>query len=78
MDPRVPEVAQFLALVAGLSLIASVAVWAGILRGPFLQRLDGGRASNVGPAELAMQALVLAFGLSALAALLTIVGWIYR
>ena len=72
------EVARLLGIVAAVSLIASVGVWAGILRGPLFERLDGWRKSNRAPAELAIQALVLALGLSALAAVLALVGWIYR
>jgi hypothetical protein len=71
-----PEAARNLALLSAVLLIASVAIWTSFLRGPLLQRLDGLRASNEAPAELAIQALVLAFGLSAVAAVLAIVGWI--
>jgi hypothetical protein len=47
-----------------------------LLRGPLLQRLDGQRASNAAPAPLAMKLLMAAFGVSAVAAVLAIVGWI--
>jgi hypothetical protein len=70
------EAAQFLALCSVALLMASLAIWAGMLRGPLLRRLDGRRAANAGPAQLAMQALLLAFGLSAAAAILAIAGWI--
>ena len=71
------EVAQYIALVAAAFLIAAVGVWAGVLRGPLLERLDGWRVANDGPTELAMVALVSAFGLSALATAFAIAGWIY-
>jgi len=72
------NVAVVLALCSALLLIVSVAIWAKVLRGPLMQRLDGGRQSNAKPAEIAAQLLVLAFVTSALAAILAIVGWIYR
>ena len=72
-----PEVAQTLALIAVLLLVASIGIWATILRGPLLQRLDGRRASNAGPSELASQVLVAAFGVSAVSAVLAIAGWIF-
>jgi hypothetical protein len=42
-----------------------------------LQRLNGRRTSNVRPTELVSEVLVLALGLSAVAAGLAIVGWIF-
>jgi hypothetical protein len=69
------EAASTLALVSALLLAASVTMW-GMLRGPLLQRLDGSRASNDGPAELALKTLVLAFALSFVAAVWAIVAWI--
>ena len=71
-----PEVARVLAFLSAVLLAAAVAIWAKRLRGPLLQRLDGGRASNARPALLAMQVLGLALGLSAAAAILAIAGWI--
>lgn len=69
------EAARTLALVSALLLAASVTIW-GLLRGPFLQRLDGSRASNDGPAEVAMKTLVLSFALSSVAAVWAIVALI--
>jgi hypothetical protein len=73
-----PEIAQTLAFLSALLMVISVAIWAKQLRGPLLQRLDGQRASNVTPAGIAMKLLMAAFGLSALAAVLAIVGWISK
>jgi hypothetical protein len=72
-----PEVVSTIALLSAFLLLASVLIWAKRLRGPLLQRLDGQRASNIGPAEVAIKALFLAFGLSVVAASLTIAGWIF-
>lgn len=69
------EAAQILAFLAALLLAAAVAMWAR-LRGPLLQRLDGTRASNARPAEIAAQVLVMAVGLAVLGAALAVVGWI--
>jgi hypothetical protein len=71
------EAAGTLALLSALLLAASVTIW-GMLRGPLLQRLDGSRASNDGAAELAMKTLVLAFGLSSVAAVWAIVAWMVQ
>ena len=72
------EIAGILAICSVLLLVASAAIWAKMLRGPLMQRLDGGRQSNVVPAELAAQVLAFAFATGLVAAILAIVGWIYR
>ena len=70
------ETARTLALISAILLAVSATIWGKILRGPLLQRLDGSRASNDGPAELAMKTLVSAFALSSVAAVLAIVALI--
>jgi hypothetical protein len=70
------EAARILALFSAVLLALSFAIWARWLRGPLLQRLDGRRASNAEPARLAMQLLMLGFGISAVAAILAVAGWI--
>lgn len=70
------EAAHILALFSMLFLVVSVAIWAGLLGGPLLQRLDGRKESNAGPAKVGLQALVLAFVSSTVAAVLAIIGWI--
>jgi hypothetical protein len=71
-----PEVAQALAFLSALLMVISCAIWSKWLGGPLLQRLDGQRASNAAPAALAIKLLIAAFGVSALAAVLAIAGWI--
>lgn len=71
-----PEIARTLAFASAVLMAVSFAIWANWLRGPLLQRLDGGRGSNAAPAALAIKLLVAAFVVSALAAALAIVGWI--
>jgi hypothetical protein len=70
------ELARPLAFASALLMVISFVIWVSLLRGPLLQRLDGQRASNAAPAALAIKLLMLAFGVSAVAAILAIVGWI--
>jgi len=69
------ETAQILAFLSALLLAVAAVMWAR-LRGPPLQRLDGTRASNARPAEIAAQVLVMAVAVAVLAAALAVVGWI--
>lgn len=71
-----PEIGRILAFAAALLMGISFAIWLSWLRGPLLQRLDGPRASNVAPAALAIKLLIVAFGVSLVAALFAIIGWI--
>ena len=72
----VAEMARVLAVAAAVLMVISFAIWLSWLRGPLLQRLDGPRVSNVGPAALAMKSLIVAFGVSFVAAVLAVVAWI--
>ena len=72
-----PEIAQILAIFSMLLLLVSVGIWATILRGPLLQRLDNKRASNVEATAYALQALVFAFTLALPAAALAIAGLLF-
>lgn len=69
-------VSQALAILSALLMVTSFAIWSNWLRGPLLERLDGQRASNAAPATLAMALLMVAFGVSAVAGVLAIGGWI--
>jgi hypothetical protein len=70
------EVARILAFASVVLMAISFAIWSNWLRGPLLERLDGQRASNAAPATLAITLLMVAFGVSVIAAVLAIVGWI--
>ncbi|WP_344699693.1 hypothetical protein [Sphingomonas limnosediminicola] len=70
------ELARIIALLSSLLLVASIIIWASVLRGPLMQRLDGKRLSNSRPTELASKLLVFAFGIGGVAAFLAIAGWI--
>jgi hypothetical protein len=69
------EVARVVGFFAAILLLLAVAAWIKLLRGPELQRLDGG-AAKAGNAETASQLLVLSAALSAVAAALAVAGWI--
>lgn len=69
-------VSQALAVLSALLMAISFAIWSKWLGGPLLQRLDGQRASNAAPAALAIKLLMAAFGVSVVAAVLAIGGWI--
>ena len=68
------EAARILGGFSAVLLVAAIVAWTKLLRGPALQRLDG-RPDNSGQAEIASQLLVLAVGLSGIAAILAVVGW---
>lgn len=72
----VPELAQTLAFLAALLMVMSIAIWSSWLRGPLLHRLDPQLAANAAPAALAIKLLIAALGVSAVAAILAIGGWI--
>jgi hypothetical protein len=71
------EVARILAFASAALIVMSFGIWAGWLRGPMLQRLDGRKASNTAPAAVAINLLILGFAVSLLAAILAILGWIW-
>jgi hypothetical protein len=67
------EAARILGVYAAVLLAAAIAAWLKPPRGVALQRLDGRAGPQLRPKSLASQLLVLAAGLSALAAVLTTV-----
>jgi hypothetical protein len=70
------EVARVLGFLAAISLVAAVAAWMKPFRGPQLQRLDGRAPPDVSDLEIASLLLLLAAALSAVAAILAVMGWI--
>ena len=68
------DAAQVLAFFAAALLIAAIATWINLLQRPRLQRLDGRRAPGNDGVETASQLLVAAVSVSALAALLALMG----
>ena len=72
------ELGQIVGFIAAAFLIAAVAAWAKLGRRPALQRIRGRSRANSAPAEFASQLLLAALGLSIVAALLAVAGWIGR
>lgn len=70
------ESARALALLSAVLMVTSVAVFSKWLRGPLMQRLDGQRASNIAPSAIVLKLLIAALVISAVAAVLAVVGWI--
>lgn len=70
------EAARIIGGFSAALLIAAIAAWVKVFRGPKLRRLDGGTAPDVAKGEIASQLLALSVGLSAVAAILAIASWI--
>ena len=70
------EAALIFGLFSAALLIGAVLAWMRLGRGPSLQRIDGRLEPTSGQAEFASQLLALAFGVSAVAAILAVAGWI--
>ena len=71
------ESAGFLGWLAGALLFAAVAAWLKLGRRPTLQRLDGRTALNNQQIERASRLLLVAVGLSAIAAGLALVALMF-
>lgn len=70
------ETARILGSFSAVLLLAAVAAWAKLLRGPLLQPIDRRAAWDRGEAGLASKLLVWAAGLSTAAAILAVTAWI--
>jgi uncharacterized membrane protein len=70
------ELGQTLGFFSAVLLIVACAAWVNLSRGSRLQPIDGPPEANRAPTEFASRLLALAFGLSAVAAVLAVVGWI--
>jgi len=68
------EAANILGLLAAILLMMSLIAWAKLLRGPPLQRADGGTELESAQGEVAVELLFWAVGLSIAAAFLAVVG----
>ena len=68
------EAANILGLLAAILLMMSLIAWAKLLRGPPLQRADGGTELESAQGEVAVELLFWAVGLSIAAACLAVVG----
>jgi hypothetical protein len=73
----VQEISYIIALVGTMALLASGAAWWNALGRPQLQPVAGRLERDTRGANLAAMALVVAFGLSLVAAILAIYAWIF-
>jgi hypothetical protein len=71
------EASNILGALAAALLLVAVVVWAKLLRGPLLQRADGGIVRNSAQGEFASELLFWAAGVSAAAVFVAIAGWIF-
>jgi hypothetical protein len=71
------EAANILGLLAAILLMMSLIAWAKLLRGPPLQRADGGTEMDSDQGEVASKLLFWAFGLSSAAAFLALGALIF-
>jgi hypothetical protein len=70
------EAANVLGVLAAVMLLMAVVAWMKLIRGPLMQRTDG-RTGISDQREFASELLFWAAGLSSVAALLAIAGWIF-
>jgi hypothetical protein len=68
------ETSGLLGWLSAALLFAAGAAWLKLGRGPILQRLNGRRPVETGQVENASRLLMVAVGLSAVAAVLALVG----
>jgi hypothetical protein len=71
------EAARLLGGISGIMLVAALATWLNLFRGPVLRPIDGRARLSNARIELGSQLLVGATGLSAVAAVLAVAGWIF-
>ena len=69
------EAARIIGCFSAVLLVTAIAAWVQLFRSPALQPIDGSAAPN-GKIEIASQLLVLAAGLSGVAALLAVAAWV--
>jgi hypothetical protein len=70
------DASYMVALIGAFVLLAAVAAWWNILRQPKLEPIAGRLELDSRGANSAAIATVVAFGLSAVAAILAIIGWL--
>jgi hypothetical protein len=71
------EIARILALFSVVALVAGILAWVKLFQRPALQRLDGRSGKKPWRAETASQLVVVSVGMSAVAAVLAVAGWIF-
>lgn len=74
--PTVTELAYLLGGVSGVLLVAALATWLNLFRGPLFRPSDGRARLSEDQSERGSQLLVVATAISAVAAVVAIGGWI--
>jgi hypothetical protein len=71
------EAGNVLGVLSAVLLLMAVIAWVKLVRGPLMQRTDGRIGMDSAQGELASELLFWAAGLSSVAALLAVAGWIF-
>lgn len=71
------EASNILGVLAAVLLLGAVLAWVKLIRGPLMHRTGGSTGMEATQGELASELLFWAAGLSGVAALLAIAGWIF-
>ena len=71
------EAGNVLGVLSAVLLLLAVIAWVKFIRGPLMQRTDGRIGMDSAPGELASELLFWAAGLSGVAALLAVAGWLF-
>jgi len=71
------EASKVLGVLAAVLLLGAVIAWMKLIWDPLMQRTDGSTGMDSAQGELASELLIWAAGLSSVAALLAIAGWIF-
>lgn len=77
MTPMMLEASAMVGWLSAVLLVAAVAAWLMLGRGPLLQRLDGRRTQRANHVENAARLLAIAFAVSAVAAILSVAGLMF-
>ena len=71
------EIARLLGGVSALLLVAALATWLNLFHGPILRPISGRARLSDAQTQRGSQLLVIATGVSAVAAVLAVAGWIF-
>ena len=69
------QFAQLLGAISAVLLLVALGTWLNLFRGPMLRPIDGRVRLSKPQVQLGSKLLVLATGLSAIAAVVAVAGW---
>ena len=70
------EIARLLGGISAILLVAALATWLNLFHGPILRPINGRARLSDAQTQRGSQLLVIATGVSAVAAILAVAGWI--